>query len=388
MTTINKFQILMTGLGALLLSAACSSESIGPCEGDNPAAECEQSCETDGCAFGFYCGQDGQCTADCDATAVTEGCEDGFQCNSSGQCQEVIEMEPEDCPDVTVALSPITPTVVLLVDQSGSMNSNLQAGGPSRWDAVKTALLDPTDGVVTQLIDRVDFGASLYSSTGGDAGGVCPIINETLPTTGDNYQDIVDLFEANSPNRDTPTAESIDAATANFVGAEGPKVIVLATDGNPDRCDDANAHDAVSQALSETAVQNAFSSNISTFVLSVGDQVAETHLQRLANAGLGLDLDTGLADFYVATDSTLLASAFDSIIRGVRTCEATLDSEVDLSRADEGTVTLNGVELVAGSEWQLKDQTTIELLGAACDTFLNEDSVVLEASFPCGIVVQ
>ncbi len=373
------------------LAFACSDDpgaSPDPCEGNDPSAECEVSCAAGAsCPFGTYCdvGAD-ECRADCQVG--TTDCGDGMICTTSGQCAE--DEDPVDCPDVSLLLTPQIPTVVLLVDQSGSMNSNL-APNLSRWDAVKDALLDPTDGVVTTLEDRVNFGASLYSSNGGNAGGACPILNETLPQAG-GYIAIKTLFDANSPNADTPTAESVDSVTINFESAGGPKVIVLATDGSPDNCVDANAHNQASRDMSETAVQNAFSQDISTFVMSVGDQVAESHLQRLANAGQGLDLDltsaNGAADFYVATDPTLLKDAFETIIRGVRTCEVDLDQPVNPSRAGEGTVSLNGAELVFGVDWRLIDDDTIELLGAACDSLLNDEVVQIEASFPCGVVIE
>ncbi len=357
--------------------------SAGPCHEGDP--QCNMDC-SDGqsCPFGSYCGDSLECTSDC--VLGGSDCEASYVCSGTGQC--VKDAPPLDCPDVTINISEKIPTVVLLVDQSGSMNSPLEVGGPSRWDAVKTVLLDPTDGVVTKLDGRVNFGASLYSSVGG--GSVpdqCPIINESLPAAN-SYQTIVDLFDANSPSSDTPTAESVDAVVKNFASFPGPRVIVLATDGSPDRCDDADAHDQQSRDLSEAAVGNAFDEHISTFVLSVGDQVAESHLQRLANAGQGLDLDNGIAPFFVATDSDLLQAAFESIITGVRSCDATLDAAVDSNRVGEGEVTLNGTVLVFNTDWRLVDERTIELLGDACQTMLSASNVVLQASFPCGIIID
>jgi hypothetical protein len=33
-------------------------------------------------------------------------------------------------------------------------------------------------------------------------------------------------------------------------------------------------------------------------------------------------------------------------------------------------------------------QKTLEILGAACDTILDTDSVTLDAHFPCGVVIE
>jgi hypothetical protein len=82
-------------------------------------------------------------------------------------------MPPEftsgDCVDVQVQVEPIIPTLVLLVDQSGSMTSNF--GGQDRWDAVYETLMDPADGVVASLESSVRFGLTLYTSENGFDGG-------------------------------------------------------------------------------------------------------------------------------------------------------------------------------------------------------------------------
>ena len=60
---------------------------------------------------------------------------------------------------------------------------------------------------------------------------------------------------------------------------------------------------------------------------------------------------------------------------------------MDPSRAAEGSVTLNGAPLEFGTDWQLVDNDTIELLGGSCDTLRNTDNVELQAEFPCGVIV-
>jgi hypothetical protein len=204
-----------------------------------------------------------------------------------------------------------------------------------------------------------------------------------------NQQAITDLLYSNSPRSDTPTAESI-AAVANAFPPEnpdapGPRIIVLATDGNPDNCVDPDAHDLSSQILSETATQEAYAKGIQTYVLSVGNEVSEPHLQRMANAGQGLPLDSGNATFYVANNPAELVNAFQQIVGGARTCTFTVNGNV--TQPETGTVELNGVPLEYGTDWAMPNQTTLELLGAACDTFLNEQNVDLSAEFDCGTVV-
>jgi len=375
------------------LVAACGNGQIGsaqlaPCQTQPPAPECDDECTADeDCATGFYCGGDGTCTADC--TVGGGQCGSGQECDDEGRCiDDGTGPDAADCPGVGVQLSPLIPTVWLLIDQSGSMNDSF--GGGTRWQAVTEALVDPTNGVVKQLEDRVIFGASLYTSNGGNAGGVCPILTERAPALL-NYAQIDDLMRTNSPAGDTPTSESIDAIAGVFPLPDperpAPRIIVLATDGNPDNCVDPDAHDLGSQMMSEASVQAAYAGGVLTYVLSVGDGVAQTHLQRLANAGVGEPLDTGTEPYYVATSPAQLVDAFDEIIRGARSCTFALDGSVDLAEACSGTVLLNGTPLECGVDWQLTDETTLELLGAACDTFKHQDNVILSAEFPCGVVV-
>ncbi len=384
--------LLISGFTGLL--GACEIGTLGgtagPCAGVNPPPECSAECTADtGCSLGFYCGPADTCTADC--TAGGGECFGGTYCSSDGRClpgDDINRPDAAQCPSALITLEPVTPTVVLVIDQSGSMTQNFN--GPSRWEALVTALVDPVNGIIGRLESSVSFGAALYTSNNGNAGGMCPILQEVAPAL-DNYAAINTLLLANQPQGDTPTAETIDQVVVGFPGADpekpAPRIIVLATDGNPDTCVDADAHDLASQNKSETSVVGAYGAGIETFVLSVGDDVAQTHLQRLANAGLGKPLDTGTEKYYVANNPAELVAAFDEIVLGIRDCLITLNGTITLSEAETGTVTLDGVELEFGVDWRMVDGNTLELLGAACDKWLTQADVSIEAEFPCGVVV-
>jgi hypothetical protein len=59
-----------------------------------------------------------------------------------------------------------------------------------------------------------------------------------------------------------------------------------------------------------------------------------------------------------------------------------LDKPVDPDIA-QGSVTLDGEPLEAGTDWHLSDGGTLELLGAACDTILAGGDHTVEATFTC-----
>ncbi|MCA9669312.1 MAG: VWA domain-containing protein [Myxococcales bacterium] len=367
-----------------------------PCSGPNPDPACKDTCSKDeDCKSGFYCGGTGVCTADCNA--------DGKRCAATSRCNErgLCVNAQTGCPDVAVSLAPVVPNVMLVIDQSGSMTDNfgrINNQRVNRWEAVHYALTDQTEGIVSKLQDRVRFGATLYHSEGGNQGGQCPILAKSPGTPAgqpvlNNRNAIDQLFTNNSPNRDTPTAESINAVVADLQSWSksspddpSPNIIVLATDGDPDNCTDADAHNAASQQMSETAVQNAFSAGITTYVLSVGSDVTVSHLEKLANAGVGKTLTPADAPFYRGNDPQQLIDAFSKIIGGVRTCSFTLSGAV--TDAASGTVLLDGQKLTYKTDWELTDQRTMKLLGQACQTFLDKASVTLEARFPCGTVIN
>lgn len=382
---------------ALVLAAACGSNSVGsdgPCEIDPPDPACAIECNGNDalCPSGFYCGSGGSCTADC--TQGGNECGSGNTCDPDGHCVGGgggpdgggNGDDDASCPSVTVTPMPRTPTVQLLVDRSGSMDAAF--GSTDRWTAVRQALTGPS-GVVTTLQDRVIFGASTYSHRIGQ--GTCPTVQST-PTRMLNNAAAISSLMSNGLLVDTPTGESIQRVIADFAAnpppANSPPIILLATDGLPDTCANPNENgNTAAQNLSITQTQAAFTAGIRTYVLSVGNQVGAAHLQKVANAGAGLDPDTGTAPYYTANNPSELAAALSAIITGVLSCEFDLSGSVDPSRADEAMVTLNGNPLTYGVDWELVDDNTIRILGASCDS-LRGGGGTLQATFACGIIIN
>jgi hypothetical protein len=408
----------LVSLCAAAFLVACGSDSgggsAGPCEGDDPAPACGATCNSlTPCEAGFYCSSNGTCTADC--TASGDQCSDGEVCSVDGQCgtgggdddggdgsndDGDDDDGGDDCPAVTVSLTAVIPDVMLVLDQSGSMDEPFpEPGDPPRWEAMRDALFGPNggandDGIIFQLQGQLNMGATLYTN---GAGGGCPDLTTTTLALN-NAQAIEDMLAPPAePIQDTPTGESIDAVVAAFPDNGNPRVIVLATDGLPDTCAVPNPQNEQEQlaanAIAETSVVEAFAADITTFALSIGPDVSQDHLQRLANAGQGIDLDIvgpGAAELFQADSPGELATAFETIVGDIRSCEIEVDGNVDLDRADEGTVILEGETLAYGekADWFMIDQNTFELLGDACETFKNTADVELSAEFPCGVVVD
>lgn len=294
------------------------------------------------------------------------------------------------CIDVQLKFERVIPTVVLLIDQSHTMVIPFEPGalGRSRWNTVRDVLMDPQTGFVPKLQAAARFGLTLYSAKDSS---MCPQLTQVAVAL-DNYQALEDIYARQEPLDNTPTAESLDAVARQLAAytEPGPKVIVLATDGNPDNCqnpDDNNSPDggATSKALVIDAAQRAFAQGISTYVISVGDEAAEEHLLNLAKAGQGGAPD---AKFYRALETSELVQAFDSILQGVVTCDFTLNGTVQPKDSARGDVKLDDVALGYGDAdgWDMPDSGTVRLHGAACER-AKVSADHLSILFPCGTIV-
>jgi hypothetical protein len=291
------------------------------------------------------------------------------------------------CASVEVAARRITPRVTLVVDQSGSMNDEL-SGGLSRWDAVHEVLTGP-EGLVTTTEGMVVYGLALYSDAAGGSAR-CPIVTEVTEMLGN--RDAIDAaYAAADPLGETPTGDALEAVLDRIEGAldpsDDPRILVLATDGAPDRCGAPNGHDATSRARSVRAVERAYALGIRTFVVGVGDgTVSAEHLAELAAAGQG----GGAARFYEAGDVASLAAAMREIVRGELSCTLELEGRIDPAQACAGEVRLNGTPLPCDDPdgWRAIDETHVELLGASCDALVARESNAIEASFPCEVLLM
>jgi hypothetical protein len=410
-----KALVAAAALAALVAGAFSSCNAGGggatgaPCD-TVYAGKCGGTCVNDSsCAAGLYCDPTGKCAADCAPGAAA--CPSGLTCTPEGRCKGEASggtggSDPfidggfttssgsgsgDACADVSVKIDKQIPTVVLLIDQSGSMTEAFPGG--NRWDVLENALMSQASGVVKLLEKDVRFGFTLYSAK--DADPVCPLL-VNVPIALNNYDAINAAYSSAAPIEDTPTGESIQAVVKVLdpYPEPGPKIIVLATDGEPDTCAEKDpapgSQGAIAaQQLSVKAAQEAYDKKIQTFVIAVGNQISQAHLQDVANAGAGKPIGGGdNAKYYQPTDQQALIDAFNEIINGVRTCVFTLNGKVDAASAGLGAVVLDGQSLGYNDPngWKLNSESEIELVGAACDTIQSGEHD-LTVKFPCGTVV-
>ncbi len=358
---------------------------------------CADPCFDDGLAQGGC----PETPADGTAGSATRGTEDGTADATRGATTAVADSTADSaadsttgaasasgdgagCPELEEVLLPQTPTFQLILDQSGSMDEDFD-NGETRWEAMRSTLVGP-DGVVTALQSSIRFGLSLYRNP---QGGMCPDVRSLLPQL-DAADEITTLLDMEQPGGDTPTGESFQLISDELLTDrwKGDKVIVLATDGEPDTCAIPEPADQAEtdmvRAVAVDAVAAAFDDGISTFVVSVGDQVAQEHLQDLANAGAGQQPGDPDAPFYVANDTASLVDAFDTIVAGLRPCTFTLSAPLMAALAPSCEVTINDdvVPYDDPDGWGLPDPDTLELQGDACAS-IQQGAVSIKLACSC-----
>ena len=317
--------------------------------------------------------------------------------------------DPNVCASASVSASRITPTVYLVLDGSGSMDAEFGSG--TRWTVLRDALIGPS-GVVTKLESVVEFGSAIYSNADPMS---CPSMREVAPGL-QNLRTIEQAFPTKEPGGGTPTGEALQKVVDSLpafnpgpdtVGQTAP-IIILATDGEPNGCASgttcnwADWATCLTQLLGSlasapptydstlAAVRAAKEKNLPVWVVSLAEGLnAIPDLQRTANIGAGFAEDASPgATIYSPQNPDELTNTLVQLIGDVVTCDVALAGALEVERACEGTVQMNGQDLECnGAEgWKAVDPTHIQLQGEACARFKSDPTVMLDARFPCDVV--
>jgi hypothetical protein len=296
--------------------------------------------------------------------------------------------------------------VILIIDQSGSMGDPFGDGGGRRWTVLRDALLAQPSGLIAALQSQVRFGLALYSAQSqpdndddGPPGfvGSCPAVLSVAPAI-DNYTPIADLYRGQTWLDDTPTGDSINKIIDDLDLAKSPStqanpiVFVVATDGEPDRCENLDPSQSGEKAMAKmesvAAVKRAFENDIRTYMISVGGVIADAHMTEMANAGLGRGPGDPPAEYWEPMNDESLRDALSEIVGAEVSCDIALEGEVQGDHC-LGMIELNGKRLACDDPngWELADSKHIRLLGSACTSLKNDADADLAVSFPCQVKV-
>jgi len=346
---------------------------------------------------------------------------------------------------------PKTPTVFLLVDQSGSMWECRTSGGAKSATANECAnhadtswypLRDGVLQVVQQLGSMVRFGFSAFTGEIGDA--MCPTLNPVAPAL-DNATAISARYNGLVAPRkgETPTRNALAQVGALLAAdqAPGQKFILFVTDGQPDYCDDGNALCPPDSVVGE--LQTLSMAGIGTLVFGISSPlstISDVSLAAFANAGAGqpvgplvadvnaiYDQCAGVAgwqaDFATTgkaamrpstigaysptpgtatvfkpdlTNQTALVNEISNALSGVKSCVFDLGNlssgkpiSVDLTQLDKAHVLIKGVDVPRDDTngWHMTSASQLELSGTACDTWRKPENDTIDFQFPCEIII-
>jgi hypothetical protein len=257
---------------------------------------------------------------------------------------------------------PIPVDMVIMLDQSGSMNTDIGAG-QTRWEAVTTAMSSflaqaPADlGVGLQYFPLFSTAPTMCATDAECGGGVCalqfsPPSPFCLPEpayacTSATYQSLevaiaignlaaIDAsFAAHIPFAGTPTRPALEGAIAaakahQAANADRKAVVVLATDGLPsDHCNP-NTIAAVSLAASAGLGDTP---SVPTFVIGIADDPNSlANLNSIAQAG-------GTEQAFLVNDANATQDLIDALnsIGQKLSCELTIP-EPEMGELDYGLV--------------------------------------------------
>jgi hypothetical protein len=285
-----------------------------------------------------------------------------------------------------------TPTDVLLVlDRSGSMNFSIAEDcccSNSCRQAVSIKLCASTSNcterwpALTSAVDTtvrnttgINWGLKLFSTRG--AADSCSVGNGVEVSTGGGAAAVESAIANASPLGSTPTAKAITAATAYLqtVNDGNNRVILLATDGEPN-CK-AHATDPSTSDVDGTtaALQAALAAGFRAYVIGIGPSVG--NLDNFARAG-------GTDHYFPATSAADLVNALAAISKAVSSCTFTMSQSPPDS--NNVAVYLDGklVAQDAANGWTFgTNSQTVMLNGSACSAITSGTASKVQVLFGC-----
>lgn len=283
-------------------------------------------------------------------------------------------------------LVPAVPTVMFVVDRSGSMDEDLDGnndGGLSRWAVLQTSLataLPPHD-------QRIAMGALLYPSAftfSCDA----PTSVDLSPARG-NAAALLGLFGRAPPRGGTPTSQAVSLAAAHLAQlhtATAARALVLATDGAPncnERLDNATCvctsrptfepncdspENCLDDSRTVLVIRDLFdAARVPTYVIGLGSQLNQFASTLDAMAVAGGVPRAGTPRYYSVASQAELTDALTRITAQLARCTYLLNG---LGLNDTFVVEVDGAVVPEGPngwEWLDRMNGELRLHGEACD---------------------
>jgi hypothetical protein len=291
----------------------------------------------------------------------------------------------EPCEESEAVLAPIPPSVMFLLDRSGSMNNtgfDMNDPDKSRWQA----LYESVDAVVSNGADAtIAFGAKTFSTYNF---GECGVSDDADVSIALNNSAAI-LAGIPGPLDfivgGTPTNLAIDKTVSIMQAHDamgGSKIVFLITDGGIGCTQDSAQSLADAVADLSSAHDN---DGITTYVVGIaptGSAIAQLH--GMANAGGAPK--PGLEAFYRADDAQQLATALADVVAASAASSCLLALEQPPQFPDSTKVIIGNTEYPLvddcdnedGFVFTDMDYTKIRVCGAACDQLQIEQQAAVQ----------
>jgi hypothetical protein len=354
-----------------LQSRACATKCT-----DNSACTDTEKCSTSGgggCVPKGGCGADNECAkgqvcegVTCVSSCATASCASGRTCQSNGHCSDpVTGPTGPTCGGELFQASRVQANFLIVLDQSGSMEEVLPAGG-SKW-SLATAAIKTVTG---QNEASIRFGLSMFPGA-------------TKCTEGSNFVPVSDAAAApisasmppNAKGNGTPIGAALTLASARpeLTDPTRANFVLLVTDGMENCGGDPVA-----------AVKALAGRGIKTYVVGFGADVDPARLAQMAVEGGTERL--GNTKYYQADDQASLNGAFKQIAQGAAGCDYKLAKEPpDLNKiyvAVDGNLINHDASRKMGWDY---NQTTgrLTLYGGACDVVQKSSRPNVQIVYGC-----
>jgi hypothetical protein len=306
---------------------------------------------------------------------------------ASGSAGGPTGTDQKNCGLVTVPLERLPAELLLVLDRSTSMITEMGAGGQTNW----TILTKSVDTTIKNTQAGVLWGLKTFPTTSGCT--VRPGVEHDVLIN--NYTPISGTIMQGRPGNSngTPTTLAMNAATAYLKGhaTPNPKYLLLATDGEP-TCFNGNAsREATDIPGAVASIDAAAKAGFPTFVVGVAPQRqsgrALDTLNKMAVAGG--QPRAGDTKFFSVTSEAELTAALGAIAGQIGSCSFNL-SKMPPS-PDDVAVDIDGKRIAQSpvSGWQYNaTKTAIVLGGVLCDDAKAGKLKSVKITFGCpGMVI-
>ena len=285
----------------------------------------------------------------------------------------------------------VPPDILIVQDKSGSMNDqadgttcNGGCGANSKWSQTTTAL----NMVIGMTDTTVNWGLKFFatSNTGCNVSTTAEV-----PVGPNNANAIMTAIGRAGPGSSTPTRVAVQNAVTIMQGVTdtNPKYLLLATDGLPNCGPNAASPTDDNSMGAEQAVVAARAAGFPTFVIGIGQTMAEATLTRLALQG-GVPQVGGATAFYQVSDTTQLVTALGTILGSV-TCVFDLPAPTQTRETTSNiAVFVNGTAFpqdtghASGWDYHGAEMKQIQIYGPTCDGLMGGKVASVSVQFICG----